>query len=106
MKIAKELAGQGLTFAVSQHNDFQHELEEYGRGFVSGDKPVVCARDAKNSKFVMEDDFSMDALKKFVEDFSVSGADWAGRSGSGVGGVATLGEVGRYAPYAVHTGRI
>ncbi|KAF0287538.1 Protein disulfide-isomerase A3 [Amphibalanus amphitrite] len=70
MKVAKAFAGQGITFGVSQHNDFQHELEEYGRGFVSGDKPVVCARDAKNSKFVMEEDFSIDALQKFVEDFS------------------------------------
>ena len=81
MKIAKGFAGQGLTFSVSQHNDFQHELEEYGRGFVSGDKPVVCARDAKNSKFVMEEDFSMDALQKFVEDFTVRMADrWVDKS--------------------------
>jgi len=70
MKIAKNVMDQGLTFAVSQHNDFQHEIEEFGRGFVSGDKPVILARDAKNSKFVMEDEFSMDALQKFVDQFT------------------------------------
>lgn len=70
MKIAKGFAGQGLTFAVSQHNDFQHELEEYGSGFVSGDKPVICARDAQNKKFVMAGEFSMEALQKFVDDFT------------------------------------
>ncbi|XP_037074243.1 LOW QUALITY PROTEIN: protein disulfide-isomerase A3-like [Pollicipes pollicipes] len=69
MKVAKAFVGQGLTFAVSQHNDFQHELEEYNRGFVSGEKPVICARDAENKKFVMEEEFSMEALQKFVEAF-------------------------------------
>lgn len=69
MKVAKAFTDSGVTFAVSQHNDFMQELEEYGRGYVSGDKPVICARDATNKKFVMEDEFSMDALEKFVKDF-------------------------------------
>jgi len=66
MKVAKQHAG--VAFAVSQHNDFKHELEEFGRGYISGEKPIVCARDAKNQKYAMEVDFSVDALEQFVAD--------------------------------------
>ena len=31
---------------------------------------VFCARDSKNSKFVLDGEFSMDTLQKFVEDFT------------------------------------
>lgn len=77
MKVAKAV-GEGITFAVSQHNDFQHELEEYGRGYVSGEKPVICARDTANKKYVMEAEFSMDNLEAFVKDFKVRLTVWAG----------------------------
>lgn len=47
-----------LSFGVSNKDDFQHELNEYGMDYVSGDKPVICARDARGQKFVMKDEFS------------------------------------------------
>lgn len=56
-QVAKEFAGKA-TFAVSSKDEFTHELTEYGLEYVKGDKPVAVARDAKNKKFVMKDDFS------------------------------------------------
>merc|ERR1712198_480980 len=52
--------------AVANKDDFQHELNEFGVDYVKGDKPVICARDAKSLKFVMAEDFSMDTLKAFL----------------------------------------
>ncbi|KAH8296943.1 hypothetical protein KR044_001258, partial [Drosophila immigrans] len=65
LKVAKEFVGQ-LTFAISSKDDFQHELNEYGYDFV-GDKPVILARDAKNLKYALKDEFSVDSLNDFVE---------------------------------------
>ncbi|BFG04954.1 protein disulfide-isomerase A3 [Drosophila madeirensis] len=65
LKVAKEFAGQ-ISFAVSSKDDFQHELNEYGYDFV-GDKPVVLARDAKNLKYSLKDEFSVENLQDFVE---------------------------------------
>lgn len=36
--------------------------------YVSGDKPVVVARDSKNQKFIMKDEFSIEGLTIFVTD--------------------------------------
>ncbi|ALC40739.1 ERp60 [Drosophila busckii] len=65
LKVAKEFAGQ-ISFAISSKDDFQHELNEYGYDFV-GDKPVILARDAKNLKFALKEEFSVENLKEFVE---------------------------------------
>lgn len=65
LKVAKEFAGK-INFAVSAKDDFQHELNEYGYDFV-GDKPVILARDAKNLKYSLKDEFSVDNLRDFVE---------------------------------------
>uniref|UniRef100_V5GVX1 Protein disulfide-isomerase n=2 Tax=Anoplophora glabripennis TaxID=217634 RepID=V5GVX1_ANOGL len=67
LKIAKEFKGKA-TFAISAKDDFQHELNEYGLDYVKGDKPVVVARDAKNQKFILKDEFSIEALEVFVND--------------------------------------
>lgn len=56
LKVAKEFVGR-VNFAVSAKDDFQHELNEYGYDYV-GDKPLVLARDAKNQKFIMKNEFS------------------------------------------------
>lgn len=47
-----------FKFAVSNKDDFQHELNEYGLDYVSGDKPVICAKSAKSQKFIMQEEFS------------------------------------------------
>lgn len=67
LKVAKNFA-DSITFAISAKDDFQHELNEYGYDYVKGDKPVVFARDAKNQKYVMKDEFSVEVLEQFVKD--------------------------------------
>lgn len=66
LKVAKEFAGK-LNFAISSKDDFQHELNEYGYDYV-GEKPLILARNAQNLKFAMKDEFSVENLRKFVED--------------------------------------
>jgi len=63
LKVAKDFAG--YNFAVSDKNDFQQELSEFGLDYVSGDKPVVTARD-KGLKYKMTEEFSMETLKDFL----------------------------------------
>ncbi|KAH8401434.1 hypothetical protein KR009_005448, partial [Drosophila setifemur] len=65
LKVAKEFVGQ-INFAIASKDDFQHELNEYGYDFV-GDKPVILARDEKNLKYALKDEFSVENLQDFVE---------------------------------------
>lgn len=69
LKVAKEfenlIESKKISFAVSAKADFQHELNEYGYDFV-GDKPVILARDEKNLKYAMKDEFSVENLRNFV----------------------------------------
>lgn len=67
IKVAKKFADSGrkVSFAISDVEDFQHEVSAYGLS-AGGDKPVVAARDEKDQKFVMEKDFSPDELESFV----------------------------------------
>jgi len=64
LKVAKEFPG--FKYAVSNKDDFQQELSEFGLDYVSGDEPVVTARDASGQKYKMEDKFSMPALTDFL----------------------------------------
>lgn len=66
IKVAKDFPK--LNFAISSKDDFQHELNDFGIDFVKGDKPTVLARNAKNQKFVMKDDFSVDTFETFLKD--------------------------------------
>jgi len=70
MKVAKKVADSGrlVNFAISNIDDFSHELSEYGIS-KNGDKPVVAARNAADEKFVMQEDFSPEQLEQFVEQF-------------------------------------
>ncbi|XP_068230096.1 protein disulfide-isomerase A3 [Palaemon carinicauda] len=65
LKVALKFADD-FTFAVANKDDFQHELNEYGLDFVAGDKPVICARNAKSQKFVMAEEFSMETFEAFL----------------------------------------
>lgn len=56
LKVVKPYEGI-YRFAISSKDDFQHELNEYGYDY-TGDKPVVLARDERNQKFIMKDEFS------------------------------------------------
>ena len=63
IKVAKKFSEEGkdVTFAVSNAHDFNHELTEFGLSF-SPDKPVVAARDSKDHKFPMKEDFRLLSL--------------------------------------------
>ncbi|KAF2882311.1 hypothetical protein ILUMI_23876 [Ignelater luminosus] len=67
LKVAKQYKDK-YNFAISNKDEFQHELNEYGVDYVKGDKPIVFARDANNKKFIMKDEFSLEVLDKFVKD--------------------------------------
>lgn len=56
LKVAKPYTGQ-YRFAISSKDEFQHELNEYGYDY-TGDKPVVLARDERNQKFILREEFS------------------------------------------------
>lgn len=66
LKVAKDFPK--LNFAISSKDDFQHELNEYGIDFAKGDKPIVLARDSKNQKFSMSDEFSVENFEAFLKD--------------------------------------
>ncbi|ESN91789.1 hypothetical protein HELRODRAFT_70378 [Helobdella robusta] len=70
IKVAKKLSeeGKNVHFAISNADQFNHELTEHGLTY-SADKLVVAARNAKDQKFSMTEDFSVDALEKFANDF-------------------------------------
>ena len=46
------------------------EVNEFGIGMITGDKPKVGVFEGKSKKFVMEDEFSVDAFEKFVKDYT------------------------------------
>ena len=71
IKVAKDFPS--LNFAISSKDDFQHELNDFGIDFVKGDKPVVLAKNAKNQKFAMKEEFTVDAFEAFLKDLE-SGA--------------------------------
>jgi len=69
LKVAKKFAdaGKTVTFAVSSKDEFAQELSEFGLESFR-DKPVIGARNLKDEKFVMTEEFSMDTLEQFVTD--------------------------------------
>lgn len=66
LKVAKEYTGP-FSFAIASKDDFQHELNEYGYDY-TGEKPVVLARDARNQKFILKEEFSVEALHQFLKE--------------------------------------
>ncbi|KAL3865491.1 hypothetical protein ACJMK2_042876 [Sinanodonta woodiana] len=78
LEVAKKFhdAGKDVNFAISHHKTFEPELDLFGLTekknrkpvFVPRDKPVVTARDTRERKYVMSDEFSEENLAKFVND--------------------------------------
>nr|CAG4637711.1 EOG090X0438 [Chydorus sphaericus] len=67
LKVAKSFAND-YNFAISNKDDFQQELNEYGMEYVGDDKPRVTMKDASGTKFVMTETFSPESLEKFLND--------------------------------------
>lgn len=57
LKVAKTF-GDDFSFGISNKDDFQQELNEYGLDYINDDKPRVTARDANGRKFILKDAFS------------------------------------------------
>jgi protein disulfide isomerase family A protein 3 len=66
LKVAQTYKGE-LSFAVSNKDEFQHELNEYGVEFTPSDKPIVTAKNSKGQKFKMEDEFSVENFESFLK---------------------------------------
>ncbi|KAL6427249.1 hypothetical protein ACFW04_008684 [Cataglyphis niger] len=66
IKVAKDFPE--YSFAIASKDDFQHELNDFGIDYTKGDKPVVLARDAKNQKFVLQGEFSVETFEAFLKD--------------------------------------
>jgi len=64
LKVGKEFSG--YNFAISNKDDFQQEMGEFGMEHVAGDKPVVTARDSKGLKYKMTAEFDMVTFKDFL----------------------------------------
>jgi len=68
MKVCKEFSDYAC--AVSNKDDFAHELAEYGHDYVAGATPVVCAKDAAGVKYRMAEEFSVDTFRQFMVDLT------------------------------------
>ena len=79
LKVGKEYSG--INFAVSDKNDFQQEMSEFGMDFVAGDKPVITAR-MNGLKYKMMEEFSMETLKDFLTQLEAGNVDPWIKSGS------------------------
>jgi len=64
LKVGKEFSG--YNFAISNKDDFQQEMSEFGMEHVAGEKPVVTARDSKGLKYKMTAEFDMVTFKDFL----------------------------------------
>jgi protein disulfide isomerase family A protein 3 len=65
-KVCKEFPD--FHCAVSNKDDFQQELSEYGYDYVSGAVPVIAAKDAAGLKYKMSEEFSVDSFSNFLTD--------------------------------------
>lgn len=66
MKVAKDFPE--FNFGISNKDDFQHELNDFGIDFAKGEKPVILARDIKGQKFILKDEFSVESFEKFLKE--------------------------------------
>ncbi|CAF0944956.1 unnamed protein product [Adineta steineri] len=68
LKVAKKLADENVNvhFAVSNAEEFRHELTEFGVDDVKKDGRYVLARGPADQKYKMTEDFSYEALEDFA----------------------------------------
>lgn len=64
--MAKTFVDEGMSFAVSSAPDFGHEINALGLG--ERERPVVGIYDSKG-KYAMEENFNVDNLKQFVQQY-------------------------------------
>ena len=57
-----------VRFAVSNAEEFRHELNEFGIDDIKKDGKYVLARGPNDEKYKLSGDFSFEALEKFARD--------------------------------------
>lgn len=72
IKVAEKFKDEEVNFAFSSWDDFEREMEEFGKESKpegKDAKPIVTAKDSKGQKYAMDNEFSVDNLHSFVTDF-------------------------------------
>merc|ERR1712065_71302 len=67
-RVAKDYKGK-LAFAVASHTEYAREMADLGLKWSSGDKPKIAVQEGNGRKYVMEEEFSPEALGKFIEEY-------------------------------------
>lgn len=67
LKVAQKYKGK-LNFAISNKESFAAEMDDYGLT-AHGNKPAVAVRNQNSEKFRMTEEFSVENLEKFLEDY-------------------------------------
>jgi len=65
LKVAEDFKND-FSFAISNKDEFQYEMNEYGIDFTPSDKPIVTAKNAKGQKFIQQGEFSIESFKEFL----------------------------------------
>lgn len=73
IKVAQKLKAEdakfaNVRFAVSNFDEFRSELNEFGFADVQADGKYVTARGAKDEKYKLDAEYSVESLEKFVRD--------------------------------------
>jgi protein disulfide-isomerase A3 len=70
IKVAQKLKGEGMNvnFAISNAEEFNNELTEFGFTNVNKDSKLIVGRGAKNEKFKFDGEYSVENLEQFVRD--------------------------------------
>lgn len=72
MKVASQFQGEGLSYAVANRGEHEHELsEEFGVSQSGGELPIITIRTKAGHKFIMEEEFTRDgkSLERFLQDY-------------------------------------
>lgn len=72
LKVASQYRDQDITFAISSVGTFASELSDYGLDMARLAKehaPAVVAKDKEGMKYALQEKFSVDTFKQFVQSF-------------------------------------
>ncbi|CAL8121908.1 unnamed protein product [Orchesella dallaii] len=66
LKVAQDFKDD-FSFAISNKDEFQYELNEYGVEFSPSDKPIITVKNSKGQKFKMDEEFSVASFESFLK---------------------------------------
>lgn len=70
IKVAQKLKDEGLNirFSISNAEEFRQELTEHGIDNIDANKKYVIGKGSNGEKYVMNDEYSVEAVEKFARD--------------------------------------